>query len=325
MTTSLALFGNKVLRSAIERNQVSFPAQVPVFAKHEAGEIQARIVQLYFVAGWTIRQIGQRYRMTGETVRKSLTEWRVRAISSGYLQEIGSDVFPELAGRAPEESEDQTPEAIPALKVVPIPAPSQPRAVQERKPAVLHLLLEEIDSPEPCPWEPFRVRLLEMLRHECLECGLTLSAAQVERIQASLTAEPSRTGDLLRDLRYRIADEEPAVALLSQPRPGRLGLMHRLIDEIQLTVEEQVPASTGAAVPWPPHCISFLGLLEEGCMDLGLEFSLAQVRRIERAFTAGPERLGDLVRDLRNRVADEAGAPGVARHAPCQLTAGSNR
>jgi transposase-like protein len=88
MVITLALFGNKVLRSAIQRNMVSFPAQVPVFAKHRSGEVQARISQLYFVCGWTVSEIGKRYGMSNEMVRKSLTGWRVRAISSGFIQEI---------------------------------------------------------------------------------------------------------------------------------------------------------------------------------------------------------------------------------------------
>src|SRR5579871_2917350 len=92
--TALALFGNKALRSAIQHNLVSFPGQAPVFAKQQAGEVQARISQLYFISGWKIRKIASRYGMTNEMVRRTLTDWRTRAISSGYIQEIGPDVWP---------------------------------------------------------------------------------------------------------------------------------------------------------------------------------------------------------------------------------------
>lgn len=328
MTTSLTLFGNKVLRSAIERNLVSFPAQVPVFAKHESGEVQARIAQLYFVAGWTIREIGTRYHMTGEAVRKSLTEWRVRAISSGYIQETGPDIFPALAGTTLDDSDDEGTESLRSLKVVPIPTVAQPEAIATGSMSALHMILEEIGQEGLCRWAPYRVRLLEILRRECIGFGLALSTVQVERIQAVVGSDPERANDLVRDLRHRIADEERSIAVVKYQGPGRSSLLHLLAGEIEATVEERSASTMGDGCAWPRHCARFLAAIEEGCVDLGMEFSLAQLKRIERALATSQERLRDLVRDLRNRLADEQERIAlvcVARNAPRQLSAGGSR
>src|SRR5579859_4815362 len=88
MAENLTLFSNKVLRSAIRRNRVSFPAQPPVF---QGEELQARMAHLYFVCGWKIRDLAARYSINSECTRKKLNDWRVRAISSGYIQEIEID------------------------------------------------------------------------------------------------------------------------------------------------------------------------------------------------------------------------------------------
>ncbi|HWE50197.1 MAG TPA: hypothetical protein VG273_10430 [Bryobacteraceae bacterium] len=87
----LALVGNTTLRAAIKRNLVSFPSQIPPFMKR--GETQERIVQLYFVRGWRMRAIGDRYGLSKSAVRKLLSEWRVRAIAAGYVQEIHPEVL----------------------------------------------------------------------------------------------------------------------------------------------------------------------------------------------------------------------------------------
>jgi hypothetical protein len=85
---TLALLGNTLLRTAITRNLVSFPAQVQPFFRKGFGDIQERIVQLYFVRGWSIRRICDRYGLSKAMAHKLLTEWRIRAIESGYIQEI---------------------------------------------------------------------------------------------------------------------------------------------------------------------------------------------------------------------------------------------
>jgi transposase-like protein len=85
---TLALLGNTLLRTAITRNLVSFPAQIRPFMKRGSGDLQERIVQLYFVRGWTVRAICDRYGLSKAMAHKLLAEWRIRAVESGYIQEI---------------------------------------------------------------------------------------------------------------------------------------------------------------------------------------------------------------------------------------------
>jgi hypothetical protein len=107
---NLALVGNYILRSAIQRNLVSFPSQIPAFRKH--GDSQKRVVQLYFVRRWRIKAICDRYGLSKATVQHLLSEWRIRAVSAGYVQEIHPETLAMLAheddvrrGQAFEESE----------------------------------------------------------------------------------------------------------------------------------------------------------------------------------------------------------------------------
>lgn len=85
---TLALMGNTLLRTALTRNLVSFPAQIRPFMKRNCGDVQERIVQLYFVRGWSVRNICDRYGLSKAMAHKLLAEWRIRAIESGYIQEI---------------------------------------------------------------------------------------------------------------------------------------------------------------------------------------------------------------------------------------------
>ena len=85
---TLALLGNTLLRTAITRNLVSFPAQIQPFMKRNSGDLQERIVQLYFVRGWSVRNICMRYGLSKAMAHKLLAEWRIRAVESGYIQEI---------------------------------------------------------------------------------------------------------------------------------------------------------------------------------------------------------------------------------------------
>lgn len=76
------------LRKAIQENEVSFPAQVPIFPKQSRADIQWKLVELYFVRNWSPGGIAQRYRMTGERVRQVISQWVRRAATLGYLQEV---------------------------------------------------------------------------------------------------------------------------------------------------------------------------------------------------------------------------------------------
>src|SRR5579863_279039 len=94
---TLALLGNTLLRTAITRNLVSFPAQVQPFVRRGAGDVQERIVQLYFVRGWSIRHICDRYGLSKAMAHKLLKEWRIRAVESGYIQEIEPGILAALS------------------------------------------------------------------------------------------------------------------------------------------------------------------------------------------------------------------------------------
>src|ERR1700716_3699347 len=82
---------NHALRLAIWRNQVSFPAQVPVFEKQTRPDVQSRVVQLYFVRRWSFVDLARRYRVTPQRVMQIVTIWRMRAVTLGYIQEIPAD------------------------------------------------------------------------------------------------------------------------------------------------------------------------------------------------------------------------------------------
>jgi hypothetical protein len=88
VSVRLELLGNTLLRTAITRNLVTFPAQIQPFFKRPVGDLQERIVQLYFVRGWTVKSICYRYSLSKAMVHKLLADWRIRAIESGYIQEI---------------------------------------------------------------------------------------------------------------------------------------------------------------------------------------------------------------------------------------------
>jgi hypothetical protein len=76
------------LREAIRSNRISFPSQVPVFPKHDRADLQRKVVQLYFVLGWTCGRIGVRYSLSHQRVQQILNTWKLRAVQTGYLQVI---------------------------------------------------------------------------------------------------------------------------------------------------------------------------------------------------------------------------------------------
>ncbi len=80
--------GCSALRLALERNLISFPSQIPAFLKRSGGDTQERIAQLYFVRGWTVRNLCDRFCLSKAMVHKLLWEWRVRAVAAGYIQDI---------------------------------------------------------------------------------------------------------------------------------------------------------------------------------------------------------------------------------------------
>jgi hypothetical protein len=76
------------LRGAIQKNEVSFPSQIPTFACQSRSDIQWRLVDLYFVRGWTCSRVAERYGMTMERARQIISNWVQRAVSLGYLQQV---------------------------------------------------------------------------------------------------------------------------------------------------------------------------------------------------------------------------------------------
>jgi hypothetical protein len=78
----------EVLRKAICANRVSFPSQVPTFTRLDLPDLERRLVQLYFVSGWTCADIGVKYKLTPGRVLKILDSWKRRAVKVGYIQYI---------------------------------------------------------------------------------------------------------------------------------------------------------------------------------------------------------------------------------------------
>jgi hypothetical protein len=76
------------LRFAIRASRVSFPAQVPMFARQYRSDVQWRIAALYFVQGWSFEQLALRYGLTRRRIRQIIRGWAESAIQSGYLQQI---------------------------------------------------------------------------------------------------------------------------------------------------------------------------------------------------------------------------------------------
>jgi hypothetical protein len=76
------------LREAIRKNQVTFPAQVPTFPKHDRSDVQRQLVQLYFLLGWSGPKIGVRYGLRRLRVQQILNAWKRRAVELGYIQSV---------------------------------------------------------------------------------------------------------------------------------------------------------------------------------------------------------------------------------------------
>jgi hypothetical protein len=85
---NISLIGNSALRIAIQRNLVSFPAQIPSFLKRPGDDTQQRIAYLYFGRGWPVRNICARYGLGKAVIQRMVSEWRMRAVAAGYIQDI---------------------------------------------------------------------------------------------------------------------------------------------------------------------------------------------------------------------------------------------
>jgi hypothetical protein len=76
------------LRDSIQANRIHFPVPVPVFPYQYRADIQWRLVELYFVRGWSTKRLAERYGVTTRRIAQSLQHWVCRAMELGYLQAI---------------------------------------------------------------------------------------------------------------------------------------------------------------------------------------------------------------------------------------------
>ena len=95
---NISLIGNSALRMAIQRNLVTFPSQIPAIVKRPEDDTQQRIAHLYFVRGWPVRNICARYGLSKAMVQRLVSEWRIRAVSAGYIQDIHPEDLYALIG-----------------------------------------------------------------------------------------------------------------------------------------------------------------------------------------------------------------------------------
>ena len=84
----LALLGNRALQLAVRRNRVCFPAQAPIFGRQPRRDLQWRLAVLYFIHGWSTMEIARRYHLTRERCGQIISDWRVRAVNMGYIQDV---------------------------------------------------------------------------------------------------------------------------------------------------------------------------------------------------------------------------------------------
>jgi hypothetical protein len=94
----LVNLNNDELRRAIHTNQVSFPAEAPVFPRQTRADIGWRLALLYFVRCWSLNDIGRKYRLSRERAGQIVKVWRIHAVRSGYIQEIPADPFLRSSG-----------------------------------------------------------------------------------------------------------------------------------------------------------------------------------------------------------------------------------
>jgi hypothetical protein len=124
------------LRAAIRENRVSFPAQIPTFAKHDRPDVQRKVVQLYFVLGWPSDRIAPRYRLSRIRVQQILKTWMTRAVELGYIQSIplAQSAFPSMDGHPiPILLKSVINDAVASIVRISERAPSEvpPRTVQQ--------------------------------------------------------------------------------------------------------------------------------------------------------------------------------------------------
>ena len=76
------------VRTEIRANRVTCPAQIPTFPGSYRPHVQCKVAQLYFLMGWSVAKIADRYRLARSQTRQILNEWKQRAARAGYVQHI---------------------------------------------------------------------------------------------------------------------------------------------------------------------------------------------------------------------------------------------
>jgi hypothetical protein len=157
---NLQEIGSRALRAAIQQNRVSFPAQAPVFRKHSRSDVQWRMSVLYFVRGWSIRALSDRYNICSARVQQLLSSWRKYAVSASYIQEIPPEGAPEVPAPAataklevPQESKPvrAAPKPIePPVRRTPDPVPEESRhaAIQRVSVHVPKMITSYFEHPQ---------------------------------------------------------------------------------------------------------------------------------------------------------------------------------
>jgi hypothetical protein len=85
--------GSGILRRAIRMNIVSFPSQIPSFPTGSQAAMQWRMVLLFFVRGWSVAKIAERFQVPNHRVWTLLNGWSVRAMAQGHVQVIDPEAF----------------------------------------------------------------------------------------------------------------------------------------------------------------------------------------------------------------------------------------
>ena len=100
----ISLIGNSAMREAIQRNLVSFPSQLPALMRERPGyHTHERIACLYFSRGWALRDICSRYGVSKALAHRMLSEWRIRAVAAGYIQDIHPEDLKSLSDMKEEQ------------------------------------------------------------------------------------------------------------------------------------------------------------------------------------------------------------------------------
>ncbi len=87
--------GCTLLRRTIQKNIVSFPSQIPAFAKQLPAGMQWRMVLLFFVQGWSLNDVAVRFKVPKHRVCRILNTWAARALALGYIDVIDPEAFAE--------------------------------------------------------------------------------------------------------------------------------------------------------------------------------------------------------------------------------------